>query len=154
MSERSERALMKTRILAMNQHPRKIEMAADIIATSTTKPMLCHSILIILTRSSSFCSCCSLKCASLRLAQHKNSGPVPQEAGEKGCGGEEGREAEQVSERNERALMKTRILAMNQHPRNEMAADIIATSTTKPMLCHSNLINLTRSSSFCSCSCF
>jgi len=43
-----------------------------------------------------------------------------------------------VSERSERALMKTSILAMNQHPRNEMPTDIMATSTTK--LTHSILL--------------
>ena len=66
VSERSERALMKTRILAMNP----AEMATDIMATSTTKLTLFHSIL--LTRFTRFAlASLKMRTISLRSAQHQ-----------------------------------------------------------------------------------
>ena len=52
----------------------------------------------------------------------------------------------QVSERSDRALRKTRILAMNHHPRNGYRHNIMATSTAKLTLFHSiRLARLVRS---------
>ena len=66
VSERSELALWKTSILAMNQHPRN-GYRHYITATSTTKLTLFHS--IFLARFTRF-ALASLKCAQSRFARN------------------------------------------------------------------------------------